>query len=96
MKVKPNERAKAQRLGLSAAGAALEEDVVKTFEPGQPLNGNGSSTSSAANFTDEEKEQIRNLLSNASSAKEIEVIESAIASGMLPPGIQPSKRQKVI
>ena len=89
-KIKPAERAKAQRLGQSAAGAALEEDI-KTFVPGEDLPKEGK-----ASFTDDEKEQIRQLLANASSSKEIEAIEAAITNGILPPGIQPSKRQKVM
>ena len=91
-KVKQAEREKAQRLAMSAAGAALESDVrmdarnaaaasSKTFVPGE---GSTAEESFTTNFTNEQKEQIRKLVSTASSPEEIERIEESVKRGLFP------------
>lgn len=101
--MKPSERSRAERLATSAAGAALESDVqvearrsasaaAKTFEPGEGLGEDGRSFA-VANFSNEEKEQIRDLLAKASSAKEVEEIEAAVRRGVLPPSLLSNKRK---
>lgn len=91
VKIKPAERDRARRLASSAAGAALESDVqserAKTFEPGEGIESGGKSFV-AANFTAEQKDMIRNLLSKASSVQEVEEIESAVRRGVLPVALQ--------
>lgn len=97
-KVKPAEREKAERLANSAAGAALESDVAieakrtKTFVPGESEQ--GQSVAAVVNFTDEERQQVRELLANASSAKEVEEIEAAIRRGVLPVALMQRKRKR--
>ena len=76
-KIKPSERATAARWAQSAAGAALQEDVVKTFVPGEDIE--------QRMFSAEEKEKIRQLLANAATVQEVEEIENAVQRGMLPP-----------
>lgn len=76
-KIKPAERATAARWAQSAAGAALQEDVVKTFVPGEDIE--------QRMFSAEEKEKIRQLLANAATVQEVEEIENAVQRGMLPP-----------
>ena len=91
VKIKPAERERARRLASSAAGAALENDVqsgrVKTFEPGEGMQ-SGAKSFVAANFTPEQKDMIRDLLSKASSVQEVEEIESAVRRGLLPAALQ--------
>lgn len=101
-KVKPAEREKALRLANSVAGAALESDIqvenssngdmdlVHTFIPGEdgPTEKIKKSSSSASIFTEEQKQQIRALLANASSVKEIENIENAVRRGIFPETLQ--------
>ena len=71
----------------SAAGAALETDVqeegktAKTFEPGEEIS---LQENFVANFTNEQKEHIRNLVANAKSPAEIEEIERSVKRGILP------------
>jgi U2 small nuclear ribonucleoprotein A' len=95
-KVKPSERERAERLATSAAGATLENDVqqeartAKTFTPGEAVDGGRSFV---ASFSAEQKEQIRELLAEASSAKEIEEIESAVRRGVLPEALTKRKRK---
>lgn len=99
MKIKVAEREKAERLANSAAGAALEGDVkqearqnaTKTFVPGESLD---EAKAVVISFTSEQKEQIRQLLANASSAKELEEIESAVRRGVLPEALQSHKRKR--
>ena len=91
-RVKPSERATAQRWAQSAAGAALEKDLeeVKTFVPGESIE--------KRMFTSEEKEGIRQLLAQAATAQEVEEIENAVQRGVLPAQLQQepaAKRQKV-
>jgi U2 small nuclear ribonucleoprotein A' len=97
-KVKNSEREKARRLANSAAGAALEGDIqqeartaTKTFVPGESLD---DAKAVVISFTAEEKEQIRNLLANASSAKELEEIETSVKSGVLPEALRGNKRKR--
>lgn len=95
-KVKPAERDRAERLARSAAGAALESDVrqeAKTFVPGQGLDDEAQSRTTTNHFTAQDKEDIRQLLANASSAKELEEIENAVKRGVLPPALK-RKRQE--
>lgn len=96
-KVKPAERDRSARLARSAAGAALESDVrqeAKTFVPGQALDGEESrSVALTTQFTEQDKDDIRQLLANASSAKELEEIENAVKRGVLPPALK-RKRQE--
>lgn len=84
------ERATAKRLADSAAGAALENDIAKnhSFEP----------EDATSVFTAEQKEQIRELLANATSIQQVEEIENSVKRGILPEQLQdqpPSKRQKL-
>lgn len=71
----------------SAAGAALETDVqeegktAKTFEPGEGIS---LQENFVTNFTNEQKEHIRNLVANAKSPAEIEEIERSVKRGILP------------
>jgi len=92
IKISKSERQKAQRLAKSAAGAALESDVqgeareaakngVKTFEPGE---GGSAEESFVTNFTQEQKDQIRQMVANASSASQIEDIENSVKQGIFP------------
>jgi len=98
MKVTKTERDRADRLAKSAAGAALEADVqgettsnTKTFVPGEGLSTEAVITTS---FTAEEKEQIRQLVANASSPAEIEEIEQCVQRGVLPPQLQSLQRKR--
>lgn len=114
-KVKPAEREKAARFASSAAGAALESDLqleqhsigdngqTKTFTPGELLPDEITPYVSTT-FTAEQKQQIRELLENASSVKEVEEIENAVARGILPDKLKKkldmptgpdTKRQKI-
>jgi len=97
MKIKDAERAKAQRLAMSSAGAALEGDVqveareaaatdantsdVKTFTPGE---GQSAKESFVVNFTKEQKIEIKNMIANARSPAEIERIEQCVKRGEFP------------
>jgi hypothetical protein len=96
-KVKPAERDRSARLARSAAGAALESDVrqeAKTFVPGQALDGEESQGSPlTTQFTEQDKDDIRQLLANASSAKELEEIENSVKRGVLPAALK-RKRQE--
>ena len=56
----------------------VREEAAKTFVPGEELEERHSSNH---NMTDEEKIQIRQLLANAKSAKELEDIENAVKRG---------------
>jgi len=99
-RIKPAERATAERWASSAAGAALERDllaadtdVVKTFVPGESIE--------PRLFSAEEKEGIRQLLAQAATVQEVQEIENAVQRGVLPPQLQQqqeppaAKRQKV-
>lgn len=75
--------------------AAGDSGGAKTFEPGEGLGdegGHGGRSIAAANFSKEEKEQIRDLLANAKSAKELEEIENFVRRGVLPPALSSRKR----
>lgn len=96
IRIKPAERDRARRLASSAAGAALESDVqaslatteaAKSFEPGE-ANKNGGRSFVTVHFSEEQKDMIRDLLSKASSAQEIEEIESSVRKGVLPSALQ--------
>ena len=88
-KITKSEREKAERLANSAAGAALESDVqgegknakTKTFVPGE---GESAQESFVISFTPEQKEQIRQMVANASSPAEIEAIEASVSRGVFP------------
>lgn len=88
-RVKAEERDRAERLAASAAGAALAADIqvearqqrVKTFVPGESGD---EGRSFVVSLTDEQREQMRELLASASSAKEVEEIEASIRRGVLP------------
>ena len=84
-KIKPKERATAARWAQSAAGAALQEEVVKTFVPGEAIE--------KRMFSAEEKEGIRQLLANAATVQEVEEIENAVQRGVLPPQLALAKQQ---
>lgn len=82
----------------SATGAALEGDIqqearsaAKTFVPGESLD---DAKAVIISFTVEEKEQIRTLLANASSAKELEEIETSVKNGVLPEALRQNKRKR--
>lgn len=100
-KVTRTERERAERLAQSAAGAALESDVqvearqqkAKTFVPGEGLDEDNSKSFVVANFTEEEKLQIRELLAEAKTAKEMEEIERSVRRGVLPPALQQNKKR---
>lgn len=103
-KIKRSERAQATRLANSAAGAALDSDINavmmmqdsayntndNTFTPGESADG----ATVVTLYTAAEKEDIRNLLANASSLQEVEEIENAVKRGVLPDqlrkGVQPA------
>jgi hypothetical protein len=60
---------------------------AKTFIPGEGLPLDDSNVLKpvvTTAFTVEQKQQIRDLLANASSVKEVEEIESAVRKGILP------------
>lgn len=60
---------------------------VKTFIPGEgilSLGDENGTPSKATAFTAEQKQQIRDLLANASSVKEVEEIENSVRKGILP------------
>lgn len=59
------------------------QSATKTFVPGEGIDDEGKSFV-VANFSDAEKEQIRELLAGAKSAKEVEEIENAVRRGILP------------
>jgi U2 small nuclear ribonucleoprotein A' len=82
-KVCNSDRNQAERLAASAAGAALEKDLQqeKTFVPGE---GKSAAESFATSFTKEQKEQIRQMVANASSPAEIEEIELSVQRGIFP------------
>lgn len=82
-KVSNSDRKQAERLAASAAGAALEQDVQreKTFVPGE---GKSAAESFATSFTKEQKEQIRQMVANASTPAEIEEIELSVQRGIFP------------
>ena len=91
--IKRTEREKANRLAQSAAGAALESDVkieareamattkTLTFVPGA---GKSAKDSFIANFTPEQKAEIRDMVANAKSPAEIEQIENSVKRGVFP------------
>jgi U2 small nuclear ribonucleoprotein A' len=91
IKVKASEREKGKRLAMSAAGAALEGDVqteardaksnANTFNPGE---GKSAKESFVANFTPEQKAQIKDMIANAPSPAEIERIEECVKRGEFP------------
>ncbi len=94
LRITKSERERADRLAKSAAGAALEADLQgetsKTFIPGEGLSAEATFTTS---FTTEEKEQIRQLVANASSPAEIEEIEQAVQRGVLPPQLVQNRKR---
>jgi len=74
---------------------SADSDGAKTFEPGEGVEGgDGSKSFVVANFSDEQKEQIRQLLANASSAKEVEEIENSVRRGVLPAALAVSGKRK--
>ena len=66
----------------------------KSFVPGEGLSEQGGRSFVSANFTVEQKELIRKLLENASSVQEVEEIENAVRSGLLPVGLSRSGTNK--
>lgn len=94
-KIKKGERDTAQRLSMSAAGAALEGDVkieakaaftangleTKTFEPGE---GRSAEEAFSTSFTPSQKSAIRDMVANAKSPEEIERIEALVRRGIFP------------
>ncbi len=96
-KITQSERDRAKRLAGSAAGAALESDILdeskrqKTFTPGE---GASAEESFVVNFSAEEKEQIRQLVANASSPEEIEEIERSVQRGVLPKNLVANTNNK--
>ncbi len=94
-KITQTERDRAKRLAGSAAGAALESDIQderqKTFTPGE---GASAEESFVVNFTAEEKEQIRQMVANASSPEEIEEIERSVQRGVLPKNLLNSNNKR--
>ena len=84
---------------MSAAGAALEGDVqteardaksnAKTFNPGE---GKSAKESFVANFTPEQKAQIKEMIANAPSPAEIERIEESVKRGVFPDNDSNGKR----
>jgi len=86
-RITQSERDRSRRLASSVAGAALESDIQdevgkqKTFTPGE---GESAEESFAVNFTPEEKEHIRQMVTNAKSPVEIEEIERSVKRGILP------------
>lgn len=90
-RITKTERERADRLANSAAGAALESDVqseaknglsaTKTFVPGE---GESAKESFVTSFTKEQKEEIRELVSNARSPAEIDEIERSVKRGIFP------------
>ncbi|CAJ1963021.1 unnamed protein product [Cylindrotheca closterium] len=94
-RITKTERERADRLANSAAGAALESDVqseakngvsgsstaTKTFVPGE---GESAKESFVTSFTKEQKEEIRDLVANASSPAEIDEIERSVKRGIFP------------
>lgn len=89
-KVTNSNRRQAERLATSAAGAALEKNVEqeKTFVPGERKS---AQESFATSFTKEQKEQIRQMVANASTPAEIEEIELSVQRGIFPatPAVTP-------
>jgi U2 small nuclear ribonucleoprotein A' len=92
VKVTRAEKSSAERLVQSAAGATLEMDVqsesrrataAQTFTPGEGQMEEDRSFATTS-FTAEQKEMIRNLLSEATSVKEVEDIENSVRRGILP------------
>jgi U2 small nuclear ribonucleoprotein A' len=79
VKITRAERSSAERLVQSAAGATLE----MTFTPGEGQMEEDRSFATTS-FTAEQKEMIRNLLSEATSVKEVEDIENSVRRGILP------------
>jgi hypothetical protein len=80
------ERERADRLANSAAGAALAKDVgheetANTFVPGE---GKSAEESFVTSFTKDQKDQIRDMVANASSPAEIEEIERSVKRGIFP------------
>lgn len=98
VKVKQAERDRAKRLAMSSAGAALEGDVkveareaaksmsstAKTFTPGE---GHSAKESFVANFSPEQKVQIRDLIAGAKTPGDIERIEECVRRGEFPSDI---------
>jgi U2 small nuclear ribonucleoprotein A' len=94
IKVTRAEKSAAERLVQSAAGATLEMDVqsetrraasaaTQTFTPGEGQMEEDRSFATTS-FTPEQKEMIRNMLSEATSVKEVEDIENSVRRGILP------------
>jgi len=105
IKVKQAERDRAKRLAMSSAGAALEGDVnaeareaaksrttssAKTFTPGEGLS---AKESFVANFSPEQKAQIKNLIACAKSPADIERIEECVRRGEFPSDDSGVKRE---
>lgn len=97
VKVKQAERDRAGRLAKSSAGAALEGDVeaeareaakstssmttTRTFTPGE---GRSAKESFVANFSPQQKEQIRDMIAGAKTPGDIERIEECVKRGEFP------------
>lgn len=100
-RIRKSERETAQRWALSAAGAALESDLLQQQQQsGGTSNPNTADGFVVTSFSAAEKEQIRNLLANAASVEEVEAIEASVRKGVLPDQLReerplpPAKRQK--
>ena len=97
-KIKDAERAKAQRLAMSSAGAALEGDVQMEAREAAaeeaknndnvktftPGQGQSAKESFTVNFTKEQKLEIKNMIANARTPDEIERIEECVRRGEFP------------
>lgn len=74
-------------VGGAYASAGNGENGTNTFEPGE---GKSAEESFATQFTVEEKAIIRDMVANASSAEEIDRIESMVKRGIFPGSTQGS------
>jgi len=91
VKVKEKERNRAKRLAISAAGAALEEDVKLEYQESEKdlvigTNALNNSTTCMREvfektFTNEQQLYIKDMITNASSLEEIESIEKSVKEG---------------
>jgi len=87
-KINQKERDKAKRFALSAAGAALQSDILNsesepdnTFVPGKA---NTPKENFRIQFTPTQKEQIREMIMNAKNPGDVETIEEFVKRGEFP------------
>ena len=87
-KINQKEREKAKRFALSAAGAALQSDILQqntepdnTFIPGKA---NTAKENFRIQFTPAQKEQIREMIMNAKNPSDVEAIEECVKRGEFP------------